>query len=146
MSRPIFIKAALCAVAASAFAFAPAAFAGHHGRGGGWHGGYHGGWHGGYHGGWHGYRGHYGHYYHRDHFGRWVAGAVVVGAVAGLIADATQPRSVVYYDDPPVVYRRERVIYEREPVVYERRVYETRTVYEDPYQTRYIRDDGYDGD
>jgi hypothetical protein len=65
------------------------------------------------------------------------------GAVVGLINNASRP---VYYDRP-VVYSQPRVVYDTyypAPVV-TRRVVETRTVYEDPYQTRYIRsDDGYD--
>ena len=59
----------------------------------------------------------------------------------GLVDAAVHPAPVYY--DRPVVYAEPRtVVYER-PVV-ERRVVETRTVvYDDPYQTRYIRDDGY---
>lgn len=107
----------------------------------------------------HGYSGSYSHghydrgynrgydrgYRHGGHWsgGRWIAGAIVAGAVVGLINDATRP---VYYDRP-VVYSQPRVVYENyypAPVV-RRRVVETRTVYVDPYQTRYVRsDDGYD--
>jgi hypothetical protein len=108
---------------------------GHHGGHGAYHGGYHGGHHGGY-------------YRHGGHWsgGRWIAGAIVTGAVIGLVNDALNPRPVYY--DAPVVYGPPRtVIYESSPTVVQRRVVETRTVvYDDPYQTRYIRDDGYDGD
>ncbi|KGI77855.1 hypothetical protein [Oleiagrimonas soli] len=131
------VKSIACAAAVAAMVVAPSAFAGH-----GRHGGYH--YRGGYYGHAVRYHGGYGHhYYHRDHFGRWVAGAVVVGALTSLVVNATQPR-VVYYDNPPVVYSRTRVIYRDVPV---ERVYESRTVYSDPYQTRYIgRDDSYDDD
>lgn len=108
----------------------------------GWHGhGYHGGY---YHGGYHGYRGGY---HHGGHWsgGRWIAGAIVAGAVVGLVDDALRP-APVYYGPPAVVYREPTtVIYEDAPVV-RRRVVETRTVYEDGYPTRYVRDDDYDGD
>jgi hypothetical protein len=107
---------------------------GYHGHGGGYYGGYHGGYHGGYYGG------------HGGHWsgGRWIAGAIVTGAVIGLVDNALRP-APVYYGAP--VYSQPRtVIYEDAPVV-RRRVVETRTVvYDDPYQTRYIRDDGYDYD
>jgi hypothetical protein len=75
--------------------------------------------------------------------GRWIAGAIVTGAVIGLVDNALRPAPVYY--GAPVVYGPPRtVIYEDAPVV-RRRVVETRTVvYDDPYQTRYIRDDGYD--
>lgn len=103
----------------------------------------------------HGYRGgHYfggGHgYYGRDHDGhwgggRWIAGALVTGAVIGLVDDAFRPAPEYY--GPPVVYSQPRtVIYEDAPVVVRRRVIETRTVYEDPYDTRYIRSYGDDDD
>jgi hypothetical protein len=109
-------------------------------RGHGYHGGGHygGGYHGGYHGGYYG--GHGGHW----SGGRWIAGAIVTGAVIGLVDNALRP-APVYYGAP--VYSQPRtVIYEDAPVV-RRRVVETRTVvYDGPYQTRYIRDDGYDGD
>ncbi|EIL94127.1 MULTISPECIES: hypothetical protein [Rhodanobacter] len=106
-----------------------------HGHGHGYHGG---GYHGGYHGGYYGHGG--GHW----SGGRWIAGAIVTGAVIGLVDNALRP-APVYYDAP--VYREPRtVIYREEPVV-TRRVVETRTVvYDDPYQTRYIRDDGYGDD
>jgi len=100
--------------------------------------------HGGYYGGHHGYYG--GHYGHGGYWrgGRWIAGAIVTGAVVGLVADAMRPAPVYY--DRPVVYGPPRtVVYEYERPVVTRRVVETRTVvYEDPYRTRYIRDDGYD--
>ena len=103
----------------------------------------------------HGFRGgHYGYghggYYGRDHDGhwsggRWIAGALVTGAVIGLVSDAFRPEPEYY--GPPVVYSRPRtVIYEDDPVVVRRRVIETRTVYEDPYDTRYIRSYGDDDD
>jgi hypothetical protein len=106
--------------------------------------GYHGGY---YHGGYHGYHGYHGGYYRGGHWegGRWIAGALVAGAVIGLVDAAVNPAPVYY--DRPVVYARPRttVIYEDRPVV-ERRVVETRTVvYDDPYDTRYVRDDGYGG-
>lgn len=89
----------------------------------------------------------YRHRHHRSHSrsGRWIAQAIVAGAVAGLVNDALQPRSV-YYDAPEVVYERPRtVVYESAPIY--RRVVESRTVvYDDPYRTRYVRDDGYDDD
>ena len=102
-----------------------------HGHGHGYHGG-------GYHGGYYGHGG--GHW----SGGRWIAGAIVTGAVIGLVDNALRP-APVYYGAP--VYREPRtVIYREEPVV-TRRVVETRTVvYDDPYQTRYIRDDGYGDD
>ena len=105
------------------------------------------GWGGhGHHGGYHGYHGYYGGHHGGGywHGGRWIAGAIVTGAVVGLVADAVRPAPVYY--DRPVVYRAPRtVVYEYgAPVT--RRVVETRTVvYDDPYRTRYIRDDGYDG-
>lgn len=110
-----------------------------------YHGGYHGGYHGHYDGGRHGYYG--GYYRHGGYWsgGRWIAGAIITGAVVGLVADAVRPAPVYY--GPPVVYGSPTVIYQDgPPVVVRRRVVETRTVvYDDPYQTRYIRDDGYDG-
>lgn len=112
-------------------------------RGHGYHGG-HGGYHGSYYGGYYGGHGHGGGHWSG---GRWIAGAIVTGAVIGLVSDAMRPAPVYY--GPPVVYSQPRttVIYEDGPPVVRRRVVETRTVvYEDPYQTRYIRDDGYDGD
>lgn len=105
---------------------------------------YRGGYSSHYYGGGHGGYGH-GYYNRGGHWsgGRWIAGAIVAGAVVGLINNASRP---VYYDRP-VVYSQPRVVYDTyypAPVV-TRRVVETRTVYEDPYQTRYIRsDDGYD--
>lgn len=75
-------------------------------------------------------------YRHRGHWsgGRWIAGAVVAGAVIGLINEATRP-APVYYAQPRVVYRN----YYPAPIV-RRRVVRSRTmVYDDPYQTRYIR-------
>ncbi len=109
----------------------------------GWGGG-----HGHYGGGYHGsYRGYHGGYHGGGHWsgGRWIAGAIVTGAVIGLVSDAMRPAPVYY--DAPVAYGPPRtVIYEDGPPVVRRRVVETRTVvYDDPYQTRYIRDDGYDG-
>ena len=64
--------------------------------------------------------------------------------MVGLVNAAVNPAPVYY--DRPVVYGPPRtVIYEDAPVV-QRRVVETRTVvYDDPYETRYIRDDGYYG-
>jgi hypothetical protein len=116
----------------------------------GWGGGhgYHGGGHGGYHGsyGGHGYyRGHGGYYGHGGgHWsgGRWIAGAIVTGAVLGLVADSLQPAPVYY--GPPVYSQPRTVIYQDGPPIVQRRVVETRTVYDDQ-QTRYVRDDGYDG-
>jgi hypothetical protein len=114
-------------------------------RGHGGHYGGHHGYHGGHYGG-HYYRGGhgYGHGYHGGYWsgGRWIAGAIVTGAVAGLVSDAMRP---TYYG-PTVVYTEPRtVVYESAPVV-TRRVVETRTVYTDSSNTRYIRDDGYYGD
>ncbi|HEY8683126.1 MAG TPA: hypothetical protein VIM06_08140 [Rhodanobacter sp.] len=102
----------------------------------GW-GGHGGGYHGGYHGGYYGHGG--GHW----SGGRWIAGAIVTGAVVGLVADAFRPAPVYY--GPPVVYSQPGVVYEDGPPV-QRRVVTTRTVvYDDPQQTRYVGDDGYDG-
>ena len=102
-------------------------------RGWGGHGyGYHGGYHG-YHGGYYGRGGHWS-------GGRWIAGALVTGAVVGLVADAMRPAPVYY--GPPVVYSQPGVVYQDGPPVVERRVVQT-TVYDDPQQTRYVRDDGY---
>jgi hypothetical protein len=106
------------------------------GRGGGHHG-YYGGH---YSRGYHGYYGHGGHW----SGGRWIAGAIVTGAVAGLVTDALRPAPVYY--GAPVVYSQPDVVYVDGPPVVQRRVVETHTVvYDDPAQTRYIRDDGYDG-
>ena len=69
--------------------------------------------------------------------GRWMAGAMVAGALEGLV-DSSVPPAHRYYEAPPrVVYRRpDRVIYENAPVV-------TRTiVYGAPYGPRYDDDDG----
>lgn len=97
-----------------------------------------------------GYYSHGGYYGNRGHWsgGRWIAGAIVTGAVVGLIADALRPSSAFY--DRPVVYGppARTVVYDEygQPVV-TRRVVQTRTVvYGDPDQTRYVRDDGYDDD
>lgn len=127
--------AAISLAVAAAVAMPLSASARGHGYHGG-HGGYYGGYHGGYHGGYYGHGGHWS-------GGRWIAGAIVTGAVIGLVDNALRP-APVYYGAP--VYGPPRtVIYEDAPVV-RRRVVETRTVvYDDPYQTRYIRDDGYDG-
>jgi hypothetical protein len=108
-------------------------------RGWGGHGGYH-----GYRGGYHGYHG--GYYRHGGYWsgGRWIAGALVTGAVVGLVADAVRPAPVYY--GPPVVYSQPGVVYQDGPPVVERRVVQQTTVYDDPSQTRYIRDDGYGDD
>jgi hypothetical protein len=110
----------------------------------GWGGhGHHGGDHGSYEGHDGGYRRHGGHW----SGGRWIAGAIVTGAVVGLIADALRPEREYY--DRPVVYGppRRSVVYEYGEPVVTRRFVQTRTVvYEDPYPTRYVRDDGYDDD
>lgn len=117
----------------------------------GHHDNYRGGYSGAYYG--HGYgHGNYGNNYYRrggGHWngGRWIAGALVAGAVVGLINSATRPAPVYY--EPRVVYSQPRtVVYEGYgPPVVERRVVERRTVvYEDPYQTRYIRSENDDGD
>lgn len=133
MNKPK-LKPLIALAAAVSMAFAPAAFAR----------GHHGGWHGGYHGGYHGHYRHYRGYGYHDHFGRWLAGAAVAGAVTGLVIDATAPRSYYYDDAPTVVYRRSpTVVYEdAPPVVVEHRVVETTRVYDD-HDTRYIRDDGW---
>jgi len=134
-----FAKSALLLAAAGLMAFAPAAFARGYGYGGGYHGGY-GGYHGGYgyHGG--GYYGRGGGHY--DHAGRWIAGAIVAGAVVGLVANASQPRTVVYDDGPAYYSRPATVVYQDAPVV-TRRV-TTTTYVDDGYSTtRYVRDDGY---
>ena len=115
---------------------------GGHGHQGGHHYSYNNGYHNNYR---NSYRG--GYYGHRGHWsgGRWIAGAIVTGAVVGLVADALNPRPVYY--GPPVVYDSPNVVYSYGPPPVQRRVVVTRTVtYGDPDQTRYIRDDGYDGD
>lgn len=111
---------------------------GHGYHGGGHYGGYHGGYYGGYHGG--SYRHGGGHW----SGGQWIAGAIVTGAVIGLVSHAMRP-APVYYGQPVVYSRPGTVVYSDAPPVFTRRVVETRTVEydDDPYQTRYIRDDGY---
>lgn len=115
------------------------------GWGGYGHNNYRGGYSGAYYGG-HGYGHGYGHgdYDRGGHWsgGRWIAGALVAGAVIGLIDSVTRPAPVYY--EPQVEYRQPRtVVYDSYgPPVIERRVVERRTVvYDDPYQTRYIRGD-----
>ncbi len=137
------VKPLACVVAAATLAFAPSAFAGH------WR--HHGGWHHGhdharvvrYHDGWRhrdfDRRRYYG---HGDHFGRWVAGAVVLGALTQMVVESSQPR-VVYDRPPPVVYSRTRVIVRSAPPV---RVYGNGAMYGDPYQTRYLGHVGDDDD
>jgi hypothetical protein len=99
------------------------------------------GWHGGgYRGGGYGYHG--GGYYHGGYYrggywsgGRWIAGAIVAGAVAGVVGSALAP-APYYYGPQPVVYAQPTVVYQTAPapvVVYSN----------DPYQTRYVRTDGY---
>ncbi|GEM_PF-5259738 len=140
------MKTLLCVTAVLALAAAPVVQAehgprdgwrdrggyGHHDRDVRWHGEYRRGW-----------RGH-----DHDGFGRWVAGAVVLGALTNLVVDATRPRVTYYYEQPPVVYSRTRIIYRDAPVerVYEERVYEGRPVYVDPYRTRYIGHEDDDDD
>lgn len=123
-------KLAAISLAVAAAVAMPLSASAHEGWGG------HGGWgHGGYHGGYH--EGGYGRGGGHWSGGRWIAGAIVTGAVLGLVADALQP-APVYYSQPRTV------IYEDGPPVVQRRVVETRTVvYDGPYRTRYIRDDGY---
>lgn len=107
-------------------------------RGGGWHGGGH--WSSAPY-----YRGHGGYYGHGGYWsgGRWIAGAIVTGAVAGLVSDALAPRTVVY--GPPVVYAPpQTVVYEDAPVV-TRRVVTRTVIYDNGYPTRYVRSDD-DGD
>jgi hypothetical protein len=130
-------KLAAISLAVAAAVAMPLSASAHDGWGGrgGWGHGYHGGYHGGY----------YGHGGGHWSGGRWIAGAIVTGAVMGVVADALAPRPVYY--GPPVVYTEPGVVYEDgPPVVVRRRVVETRTVVYDGPQTRYIRDDGYDGD
>ena len=133
---------------------------GGHDHRGGYSGSYYGGSHGGNYG--HGFynRGRGGSYYRSGGYyrgggynrggywsgGRWIAGAIVAGAVIGLINDVSRPAPVYY--QPSVVYAQPGVVYSRSypGQVVQRRVVETRTVYEDPYQTRYIRSDDDDGD
>ncbi len=127
------------------------------GWGGGSHHGGYASYHGSYrgHGGYDGYRGSYysrggnygrgGYYRHGGYWsgGRWIAGAIMTGAVVGLIADALSP-GPGYYDRPVAYAQPGTVIYENAPPGLTRRVVETRTItYEDPYRARYIRDDGY---
>lgn len=124
-------------------------------RGRGNHGGgyYGGGNHGGYYGGNHGgYGRHDGNRYsnrsrgHWNNGGRWIAGAIVTGAVIGLVNDALRPAPVYY--GRPVVYSQPRtVIYTDDYPVVTQRVVERRTViYNNQSDTRYVRDDGYDSD
>ena len=111
------------------------------GHGGGWghHGWHDGGWgRGGYHGGY--YR-HGGGYWSG---GRWIAGAIVTGVVAGVVSDALAPRPA-YYAPALVVYGPPTVGYEDAPVV-TRRVVTRTVIYDNGYPTRYVRDDGDDGD
>jgi hypothetical protein len=122
-----------------------------HGWGGnGHHGDYRGGYSASSHGGYHGRGGYDGGGYGHDggHWsgGQWIAGAIVAGAVLTLINDVTRP-APVYYDAPVVEYRRSpSVVYDDYgPPVVRRRVVET-LEYQDPYQTRYVREDGDDGD
>ncbi|WEN14415.1 hypothetical protein PY254_14415 [Rhodanobacter sp. AS-Z3] len=106
-------------------------------RGGGYHSSYDRGYYGGQRGGYYGHGGHWS-------GGRWIAGAIVAGAVIGLVDSAMRP-APVYYGAP--AYREQRTVVYRDVPVVRRRVVETRTVvYDDGYQTRYVRDDGYDGD
>ena len=137
-----FVKSAFALAAASLMAFAPAAFARDHGYyGGGYRGGYHGGYHGGgYYGGRGGYYGRGGGHY--DHAGRWIAGALVAGAVVGLVANASQPRTVVYDNGPGYYAPSRTVVYDDAPVV-TRRVTTTTYVDNGYGTTRYVRDDGY---
>lgn len=119
------------------------------GWGGGGHGYHGGGYHGGYHGGYYGGHGYYGGGYRHGGYwsgGRWIAGAIVTGAVVGLVSDALRPAPVYY--GPQVAYVQPGVVYQDGPPIESRRVIETttRTVeYSDPQDTRYVRDDGYDG-
>jgi hypothetical protein len=135
------IALAVAAVVAMPLSASARGWGGHGGghgyHGGGYHGSYYGG-HGGYYGG--GYR--HGGYWSG---GRWIAGALVTGAVIGLVSDAVRPAPVYY--GPQVVYTQPGVVYQDGPPTETRRVIETtRTVeYSDPQTTRYIRDDGYDG-
>jgi len=132
---------ALGAALVAALAVAPSASAG--GRHG--HGAYRGGYSGHYvqpryygHGGYN-----RGGYHRGGHWsgGRWVAGAIVTGAVIGLVNAAVAPPPV-YYAPPPVVYGPPVVYRSDYPPPVTRRVVESRTViYDDPYQTRYIRSD-----
>jgi len=101
--------------------------------------------------GWHGHHEeHHGGYYGRggDHDrghwsgGRWIAGAIVTGAVLGLVGDALRPEPTYY--GPPVVYRQPRtVIYEDGPPVIQRRVVTRTVIYNNDYPSQYVRDDGY---
>lgn len=144
------ISLALAAAVAMPLSASARGWSGHGGHYGGYHGSYHGSYYGGYHGG---DRGYYGGRYRGGgywHGGRWIAGALITGAVVGLVADALQPRPVYYgapvYYGSPAYYGSPRVVYQDGPPVVRRRVVESRTVYEDPDQTRYVRDDGYDSD
>lgn len=100
--------------------------------------------HGHHGGGYHGdYRGEgYGHGGGHWSGGRWIAGAIVTGAVLGLVSDALRPEPVYY--GPPVVYSQPRTVYyEDGPPVVERRVVRRTVVYGDDYPGRYVRDDSY---
>ncbi|HEY9130507.1 MAG TPA: hypothetical protein VIM98_02025 [Dyella sp.] len=128
MTKRFGAKALVVGLALAAMVAAPLTASAH-----GWGGGYHGGY-GYYHGG---YRGYHGGYWSG---GRWVAGAILTGVTAGIVADALRPAPVYYGYGPRVVYTQPTVVYSS-PVV-TRRVVETRTVYEEPTYTRYVRDDG----
>ena len=123
---------------------------GHHGGGdddyhGGGHGGYHGGYggYGGYRGGdYDGYRGG-GYHGHGGYWsgGNWIAGALLTGAVVGLVANSFQPAP---YYRPQVVYSQpSNVVYENGPQTTQ--IITRTTTYSQP--TRYVRedDDGYYG-
>lgn len=136
MSRQRFSGASKFAVISLAIAAAVAMPLSASARGWGGHG-YHGGYHG-YHGGYYGHGGYWS-------GGRWIAGALVTGAVVGLVADALSPPPVYYrgpvvYAQPGVVYAQPGVVYQDGPPVVSRTV-----IYDNPPPTRYIRDDGYDG-
>lgn len=147
-------KIVLALVALTFLAITPPAFAGHGYR----HSEYH--RHGyaqpryrDHHDQWQGYRyrrGGYRHGYH-DHLRNWLAGAVVASVLTGIVVQATQPSYHDHAPPPPpprVTYTPSQapvVIYESSaPRDIGHRVEETR-IDRNPDRTRFIRDDGWDG-
>jgi hypothetical protein len=109
----------------------------HDHRGGEYRGGYHGGYGGG----------HYDNYQggNRGHWsgGRWIAGAIITGAVLGLVSDALRPAPVYY--NPRVVYSQPPTVYYGNgyPVVNQRVVERRTVIYDNQSDSPYIRDDNY---
>lgn len=149
----------LCVAAAVAMPLSASAdgWGGHGGYGHGWGGGYGHGWGSGYGHGWgdgygHGYGGGYGRGGGHWSGGNWIAGALLTGAVVGLVANSYQ-RAPVYYQPAPAYYGSsygygQRVVYSQPGnVVYsdgaQTQIITRTTTYSQP--TQYVRDDGYYG-